>query len=191
MKKGLKRDRDVPCLCVVISSPGSEEWKQKVRDVCDVLNAVVCSTLGEAVESGVQPLYVGSYLNEFDDGELDLCSELGVEVATLGSLFCFVLAFVFIRLGFLEELCVSPTVTMVEAAFSPCAPLVDASLFDPFVLSYGFERPFPQTVQEFGMMDKREFGKNGRDFVLVDMTTTKGKANKAKKKRFFYFYFFN
>jgi hypothetical protein len=159
MKKRGRSEKEL-ALGVVVSKPGTAEWKQRVFDAANALGAVVLKKLAE--KKGTRVLYVGSYLNEFDDAALDMCAERGIEVCTL---------------GFLEQLKNNPGMTMEEASLFPCRSLVDSASFQRFELVEGFERPFPQTVEEFIALERRQFGKDGTEIVLVDMMT----SNKSKQ----------
>jgi predicted Zn-dependent protease len=152
-------------LCVIISTPGSRDWKRRVRDMAVRIGADVSRNISEAVASYERVLYVGSYANKFCDEELDLCQDLGVEVVTL---------------GFLELLEHNPKITMEEASLPPGESLIEW----PRLAVSGGERPFPQTFVEFvSMPERREFGTCGNKIVLVNMMTHKAKNQQKIMKR--------
>jgi predicted Zn-dependent protease len=163
--KGKRRNAEKN-LCIIVSTPGSRSWKKSVKDAAARLAADISRNFKQATASYERVLYVGSYMNDFCDEELNLCEALGVQVVTL---------------GFLELLENNANITMEEASLPPTDEfLIDWPRLDIVV----GERPFPQTFVEFvAMPDRREYGIYGSEILLVSMMTHKAKNKKKIMKQ--------
>ncbi len=158
-KKRLRKDEP---LTVIIADTGDDEWTARVRGKVRDLGGSVVSSVDRIKPGTHNAWYVGCYLHESfgDDAVLDDALERGMQFATE---------------GFLDRLCQDGTVTMERASLPED---VELDLTWPRLeREPGFERPFPQTFDEFTtMLEHRVFGRDGNEILLVDLCSRRDQS---------------